>query len=69
MNDTGLVELICKLIESKPLLQYLDFSWSKLQPKHMKMLSESLNANPNKVRNLNFSYNTLKFDPTLMMDF
>ena len=53
--------MLCDLIRSRASVTHIDVSWSKLTPKHLYFISEALKENFANVRNLNLSYNSLRF--------
>ena len=62
LHDDQIVQKICEIIKTKMTFIYLDLSWTKLSPKHMQMLVETLIEHPNKIKNLNLSYNSIALD-------
>jgi hypothetical protein len=50
------------MITNKPFLQTLDLSWCHIGPKMMAKIAKSLRSQPDVLRNLNISYNSLNFN-------
>lgn len=63
LNSNSSIDLICKIIKTKPFVQHLDLSWSKLPPKGLFKISNELLENPNILKSLNLGYNSLSFNP------
>lgn len=61
LNDNSIVDHLCDLIKLKPFLTHMDVSWCSLSSKHLLRIAEELKANPNVLRCLNLSYNSLNF--------
>lgn len=62
LHDDQIVQTICQLISTKMTIVYLDLSWTKLSPKHMQTIVETLIQHPNKLKSLNLSYNSIALD-------
>jgi len=43
------------------MMYLIDLSWTNLSPKMMAQITDALVINPNKIRTLNMSYNSLNF--------
>lgn len=62
-STSKLVESINNVIRNEKNLIFLDLSWAKLLPKDLADISCMLQYNFEALRNINFSYNKLNFNP------
>ena len=50
------------MILTKPFLTILDISWCSISSKSLAKIAKALRKNPNQLRELNVSYNSLNFN-------